>query len=91
MYGIRIRAGTLITICAAGGANVAAAADVCGTLTTKSEFENTVIVSATAVAANASEGLPEFCEVQATISPVAGSKIGAVYRLPAAGTVRCLG
>ena len=81
MHGIRIGAGALVTACAVGGANVAAA-DVCGSLTTKSQLESTVIVSATAVAANAEKRLPEFCEVQATISPVAGSKIGAVYRLP---------
>ena len=91
MYGRRVGAGALITICAVGGVNIAAAADVCGTLTTKSEFENTVIVSATAVDANASEGLPEFCEIQATISPVAGSKIGAVYRLPARWNGKVLG
>src|SRR6187455_290976 len=28
-------------------------------------------------------GLPGFCEVTATLSPVAGSNIGVVYRLPA--------
>ena len=91
MYGIRIGAGALIAICAVSGANVAAAAEVCGSLTTKLELENTVIVSATTVAANASEGLPEFCEVRATISPVAGSKIGAVYRLPASWNGKVLG
>jgi feruloyl esterase len=33
-------------------------------------------------AASAQDRLPAFCEVHATISPVAGSHIGAIYRLP---------
>jgi len=42
----------------------------------------TTIVSSKPVAADAKEHLPAFCEVRATISPVSGSHVGAVYRLP---------
>jgi len=35
--------------------------------------------------------IPAFCEVQATISPVAGSHIGAVYRLPVNWNGKVLG
>src|SRR6185436_19506256 len=51
----------------------------------------TTIVSSTAVPANAQETLPAFCEVQATISPVAGSRIGAIYRLPVNWNGKVLG
>src|SRR5262245_4952828 len=57
-----------------------AAQDVCGPLTAKPSFTDTTIVSASPMAA--ANGVPAFCEVQATISPAPGSKIGAVYRLP---------
>jgi hypothetical protein len=36
-------------------------------------------------------GVPAFCEVRATISPVDGSRIGAVYRLPASWNGKVLG
>lgn len=36
-------------------------------------------------------GLPGFCEVTATLSPVAGSTIGVVYRLPASWNGKVLG
>jgi feruloyl esterase len=36
-------------------------------------------------------GLPGFCEVTATLSPVAGSNIGVVYRLPASWNGKVLG
>jgi feruloyl esterase len=36
-------------------------------------------------------GLPGFCEVTATLSPVAGSTIGVVYRLPASWNGKLLG
>jgi feruloyl esterase len=38
--------------------------------------------TATYIAADASKGLPAFCEVKGTLHPVAGSNIGVVYRLP---------
>ena len=36
-------------------------------------------------------GLPGFCEVTASLSPVAGSTIGVVYRLPASWNGKVLG
>ena len=56
--------------------------DACGVLVSKPSFAATTILSAKAVPANAESKLPAFCEVQATISPVQGSHIGAIYRLP---------
>lgn len=67
----------------------AAAQDVCGPLTAKPSFAATTLVSATPVAAT--DEMPAFCEVQATIAPVPGSKIGAVYRLPAEWNGKVLG
>jgi feruloyl esterase len=66
-----------------------AAQDLCGPLTARPSFKDTTIVSATTVAA--ANNVPAFCEVQATISPVAGSRIGAVYRLPADWNGKVLG
>jgi feruloyl esterase len=37
------------------------------------------------------DGLPGFCEVNATLSPVAGSEIGVVYRLPGSWNGKVLG
>jgi feruloyl esterase len=91
MHGLRIAAGVLIASGAATIADIAAAADVCGSLAAKPAFDDTLIVSATAVAADPEKRLPEFCEIHATISPVAGSKIGAVYRLPASWNGKVLG
>jgi feruloyl esterase len=45
-------------------------------------FSHTRVVSAKVIAANSETDVPAFCEVQATISPVKGSTIGVVYRLP---------
>ncbi|QZH75654.1 MAG: tannase/feruloyl esterase family alpha/beta hydrolase [Erythrobacter sp.] len=39
----------------------------------------------------ATDGLPAFCEVSATLHPVEGSNIGVVYRLPADWNGRVLG
>ena len=38
--------------------------------------------NASYVQADATKGLPAFCEVKGTLHPVAGSNIGVVYRLP---------
>lgn len=54
-------------------------------------FPDTRIVSTLEVAADAARRLPAFCEVRAAISPVAGSHIGAVYRLPADWNGKVLG
>lgn len=39
----------------------------------------------------AADGTPAFCEITATLSPVEGSAIGVVYRLPAAWNGKLLG
>jgi Tannase and feruloyl esterase len=72
-------------------AAVAGAQDTCGDLTTQSAFGAAKIVAVTPVAADAGKHLPAFCEVRVTISPVAGSQIGAVYRLPADWNGKVLG
>lgn len=43
------------------------------------------------IAADAAKGLPAYCEVTATLSPVAGSAIGVVYRLPEGWNGKVLG
>ena len=70
---------------------VASAQPACASVATLASLPATTIVSATAVPANPQERLPDFCEVRATISPVAGSKVGAVYRLPANWNGKVLG
>lgn len=66
------------------------AQDACTALSTTS-IPGTSIVSSKTVPANASTGTPSFCEVQATLSPVPGSKIGAVYRMPSNWNGKVLG
>ena len=41
--------------------------------------------------ASEKDKLPAFCEVHATISPAAGSRVGAIYRLPANWNGKVLG
>ena len=72
----------------AGGAAVAQ--DACGPLA-QLNLESTTIASAAKVASNGSTGVPAYCEVHAAITPVAGSKIGAIYRLPAQWNGKVLG
>ena len=43
------------------------------------------------VAPDAATGLPAYCEVKGSLSPVAGSSIGVVYRLPASWNGKLLG
>lgn len=43
------------------------------------------------VAADEAKHMPAYCEVSANLSPVAGSNIGVVYRLPAAWNGKMLG
>jgi feruloyl esterase len=82
----------LLTAAAACGvADFAAAQDVCGTLAASAGLHDTTIVSAKSVAADREKHLPAFCEIRATISPVSGSKIGAVYRLPKEWNGKVLG
>ena len=76
----------LIPLCAAAvliAPAVASAQDACGNVAALAKsLPGTTIVSSKAVPANAQDRLPAFCEVHATISPMAGSHIGAIYRLP---------
>jgi len=50
-----------------------------------------ISASGTWVPTDPAAGLPGFCEVTATLSPVAGSTIGVVYRLPASWNGKLLG
>lgn len=77
-----------VALVAPGGAS---AQETCGNVAAFASLPGTTIVSAKPVPANAKAGLPAFCEVHATISPVAGSHIGAVYRLPANWNGKVLG
>ena len=84
-----IRSKLAAIVCGLLAAAPAAAQEVCGPLTARPSFTDTTIVSANTV--TAANGVPAFCEVQATISPVPGSKVGAVYRLPAEWNGKVLG
>lgn len=77
-----------VALVAPGGAS---AQETCGNVAAFASLPGTTIVSAKPVPANAKDGLAAFCEVHATISPVAGSHIGAVYRLPANWNGKVLG
>jgi len=71
------------------------AQDACANVPTLAKsLQGTTIVSSKPVPASAQPrgpSIPAFCEVQATISPVAGSHIGAVYRLPVNWNGKVLG
>jgi feruloyl esterase len=69
---------------------VAPAQDRCKAVAAN-RFAQTTIVSTSTVPANADAGTPAFCEVRAAIAPVDGSRIGAVYRLPANWNGKVLG
>ena len=69
----------------------ASAAQNCADLAIPGLFPHTVVQTATPVAADAKTGLPAYCEVTALITPVPGSKITAVYRLPENWNGRMLG
>ena len=71
--------------------NGLSAQEMCTALVKSLTIHGTTILSSTAVAADASGRAPAFCEVRASISPVPGSQIGAVYRLPASWNGKVLG
>ena len=82
--------GVALGICLASG-SLAMAAD-CAALSKSGVFgPNVAVRGAKTVAADAASGALAFCEVTSTISPVPGSKIGAVYRLPENWNGRMLG
>ena len=57
-------------------------AAACTALTTVRVFKDTTITSARMMGADEQAGTPAYCEVTASIAPVPGSQITAVYRLP---------
>ena len=67
------------------------AAQSCADLTKPGLFPHAVVQTATAMAADTKIGMPAYCEVTALITPVPGSKITAVYRLPEKWNGRMLG
>ncbi|MEI9963614.1 MAG: tannase/feruloyl esterase family alpha/beta hydrolase [Caulobacteraceae bacterium] len=77
----------------AGGAQAATApaASVCSTLAAPGAFDHTTVTSAVIVPADPANGTPAFCEVTGVISPVQGSAIGVVYRLPEGWNGKMLG
>jgi feruloyl esterase len=87
---MRIRSDRLMTALAGLASGAAVAQDACGPLA-QLDLERTTIVSAANVAADPASRVPAYCEVGASITPVAGSKIGAVYRLPANWNGKVLG
>jgi feruloyl esterase len=54
----------------------------CDLLSKANLFPHTTVSSTREIAADVAKKIPAHCEVVATISPVAGSRIGVVYRLP---------
>jgi len=65
--------------------------DACGALARWSGPAHTTIGLSRIVPSDQEVGAPSYCEVQATISPVDGSRIGAVYRLPERWNGKVLG
>src|SRR5687767_10685875 len=81
------------TLAAAGAmtSQGAGAAQGCADLARPGLFANTVVQKVGVVPADARYGMPAFCEVTALITPVPGSKITTVYRLPENWNGRMLG
>ena len=67
----------------APGAGAPSGDAACQALAQPGQFPNTAVSSAKMVAGGPATRGQAFCEVTATLSPVAGSRIGVVYRLPA--------
>lgn len=73
---------TLALLLAALPATGADKAASCDSLRAENLFPDTTVSSTRAIPADAAKRIPAHCEVIAAISPVAGSRIGVVYRLP---------
>lgn len=82
--------GGLIAMPASAQSAASGTAESCAALAGNSSL-GANSVSANWVAADTAKGLPAFCEVKAILSPVADSKIGVVYRLPAGWNGKMLG
>jgi feruloyl esterase len=63
-------------------ARTAGGAAACTALTTARVFKDTTITSARMMGADEKVGTPAYCEVTGVITPVPGSHITVVYRLP---------
>ncbi|MEP7247644.1 MAG: tannase/feruloyl esterase family alpha/beta hydrolase [Gammaproteobacteria bacterium] len=70
---------------------MAAERAACESLTTAGLFSHTSITSARSIPADLSKSLPAYCEVTGSVTPVPGSKIGVVYRLPDSWNGKMLG
>lgn len=78
----RIRMSASAVVAAAFTAAPVLAQDACSALAAPELFSHTTVTSAMSLAADAETGAPAHCAVEATLSPVEGSTIGVVYRLP---------
>ena len=76
---------------AASGVGLAANRPACEGLAAAQLFKATTVTSARPVAADAASGVVAHCEVIGYITPVAGSRIGVVYRLPDAWNEKMIG
>jgi hypothetical protein len=88
------RDGMLCAVLAAAGAMTSqgvGAAQNCADLTRSGSFPNAIVATAAVVPADTKTGLPAYCEVTALITPVPGSRITAIYRLPENWNGRLLG
>lgn len=85
-----ILVGTL-AVSATTASHTVRAAHNCEDLVKLGLFPNTIVQTAKDVPADGKIGMPSFCEVTATITPIPGSKITAVYRLPQMWNGRMLG
>lgn len=85
--------GCVALVCAAmlAASSAAVGQDACGKLATTPSFSATSILSTKGILTNAQSGLPAFCEIRAAISPVEGSHIRALYRLPVNWNGKVLG
>src|SRR4051812_20438429 len=87
----RMLLGLIAIVGAVASRESCASAQGCAELLRPERFANTVIQTASMVAADASNGMPSHCQVTGVISPVPGSRITVVYRLPENWNGRLLG
>jgi feruloyl esterase len=92
--GVVVRTGLGLVL--AAGALAAAPAmaqggDACAALTGTALGDHGKIESGKVIAADAAKGMPAYCEIKAWLTPVAGSNIGVIYRLPAEWNGKILG
>lgn len=88
---LRLCAYTVAAAASLGPVSSAVGQDMCGAIATAPALADTTVLSAQSVAADAQRRTPAFCEARVAISPVPGSRITAVYRLPATWNGKILG